>query len=149
MLFRSVVLLNRGKIEQNATPVDLYERPANTFVARFIGTPPMNLLKLSAAGMIPNTDGPVLGPARAGLIAGIRPESLRLAERGIAARVTHGEYLGADTVLACTVPDGQTLLARLPGRVGLPDGAAVHFEFDQPELHLFDAGTGRRLSTTV
>src|SRR5205814_5849622 len=41
-----VVLLNRGRIEQNATPVELYERPANTFVARFIGTPPMNLLPL-------------------------------------------------------------------------------------------------------
>ena len=43
-----VVLLNRGRIEQNATPVELYERPANTFVARFIGTPPMNLLPLEA-----------------------------------------------------------------------------------------------------
>ena len=41
-----VVLLDKGKIEQNATPVELYERPANTFVARFIGTPPMNLLPL-------------------------------------------------------------------------------------------------------
>ena len=43
-----VVLLNRGRIEQNATPVELYESPANTFVARFIGTPPMNLLPLEA-----------------------------------------------------------------------------------------------------
>ena len=44
-----VVLLNAGRIEQDGTPVELYETPANTFVARFIGTPPMNLLKLDAA----------------------------------------------------------------------------------------------------
>ena len=107
----------------------------------------MNLLNISDSGVIPGSGGPVLGPARPGLIAGIRPESLRLAETGIAARVIHGEYLGADTVLACTVADGQSLLVRLPGRVGLGDGAAVRFAFDPADLHLFDAGTGRRFTS--
>jgi sn-glycerol 3-phosphate transport system ATP-binding protein len=142
-----VILLRDGHIEQDAPPADIYAAPATTFAASFIGTPPMNLLKLTESGVIAGTVGPVLAPARAGLIAGIRPEALRLAETGVAARVTHGEYLGADTIVACTVADGQSLLARLPGRVGLPDGVAVKFEFDRTDLHLFDAGTGRRLTT--
>ena len=53
-----VVLLDKGRIEQNATPVELYERPANTFVARFIGTPPMNLLPLDAARTAPSSRAP-------------------------------------------------------------------------------------------
>ena len=61
-----VVLLNKGRIEQNATPAELYENPANTFVARFIGTPPMNLLPLDAGrggAVVAGTDGPAVAPA--------------------------------------------------------------------------------------
>jgi len=138
-----VVLLRDGHIEQDAPPADVYATPATTFAASFIGTPPMNLLRLDNAGVIAGT---TLGPARPGLIAGIRPEGLRLADTGIPAVVTHAEYLGADTVIACTVGDGERLLARLPGRVTPPDGAAVNFQFDPTELHLFDAASGRRIS---
>ena len=88
--------------------------------------------------------GDVVGPA--GARAGIRPENLHLADTGLAATVQHAEYLGADTVVACTLADGQTLLARLPGRADLPDGAAVRFAYDHANLHRFDAGSGRRLA---
>ena len=75
-----VILLNGGRIEQNGAPVDLYERPANTFVARFIGTPPMNLLKLDAGAdgaVIAGTDGPAVLPAHcAGGMLGVRPEHI-------------------------------------------------------------------------
>ena len=141
-----VVLLRDGRIEQDAPPAEIYAHPATAFAASFIGTPPMNLLKLDEAGMIPGTGGPVLGPARPGLIAGIRPESLRLSGHGIPATVDHAEYLGADTVVACTAGTGEKLLARLPGRATLADGAAARFDFDPADLHLFDAATGRRLS---
>jgi sn-glycerol 3-phosphate transport system ATP-binding protein len=60
-----VVLLNRGRVEQNATPFDLYEEPANVFVARFIGTPPMNLLPLERGrdgAVIAGTGGPAVAP---------------------------------------------------------------------------------------
>ncbi len=82
-----VVLLNRGRIEQNGTPAELYERPANTFVARFIGTPPMNLLPLEAGpdgAVVAGTLGPAVAPSRcAGLTLGVRPEHIALAfERG-------------------------------------------------------------------
>jgi sn-glycerol 3-phosphate transport system ATP-binding protein len=144
-----VVLLRDGHIEQDAPPADVYARPATTFAASFIGTPPMNLLALvpGAEGMVARgTEGPTLAPPLEGeIILGIRPEALRLAEAGIAARVLHAEYLGADTVVACTVGDGARLLARLPGRAPLPDGASVHFAADASDRHLFDAASGRRL----
>ncbi|MBN8891379.1 MAG: ABC transporter ATP-binding protein [Rhodospirillales bacterium 70-18] len=145
-----VVLLRDGHIEQDAPPAEIYARPATPFAAGFIGTPPMNLLPLERrpeGWVIQGTSGPVLhkpgGPAR--LLAGIRPELLRLADSGIAARVTHGEYLGADTVLACAAGEAR-LLARLPGQVALPDGAPVHLAADPADLHFFDADTARRIA---
>jgi sn-glycerol 3-phosphate transport system ATP-binding protein len=141
-----IVLLRDGRVEQDAPPADIYARPVTSFTGSFIGTPPMNLFPLdrSQGGMVlRGADGPVLAPADTGsLLGGIRPESIRLSDHGIAARVVHAEYLGADTVLACTAGD-TTLLARLPGRVVLADGAPVRLAFDAP-IHLFDAGTGRR-----
>ncbi len=123
-----VILLRAGAIEQDAPPADLYAKPATTFAASFIGTPPMNLLRL---------------PGETAL-AGIRPEAMRLAGTGLAASVVHAEYLGADTVLACDI-DGQSVLARLPGRVDLAAGHGVHLTFDTADLHRFDPSTGTRL----
>ena len=144
-----VVLLREGRIEQDAPPAEIYARPATAFAASFIGTPPMNLFALVAgpAGMVVRgTEGPVLAPVLNGeVLAGIRPEALRLADAGIPATVLHAEYLGADTVVACVVGKNERLLARLPGRAALPDGAVVRFVADPADLHLFDAATGRRL----
>jgi sn-glycerol 3-phosphate transport system ATP-binding protein len=133
-----VVLLRDGRIEQDAPPADLYATPATRFAASFIGSPPMNLLPMD------ERTAPLAGPGR-DVMLGIRPEALRLAETGIAATVTHAEYLGADTVLACMAGD-VPLLARLPGRVRLPDGADVHLAADAADLHFFDARSGQRLS---
>jgi sn-glycerol 3-phosphate transport system ATP-binding protein len=141
-----VVLLREGRIEQDAPPADMYASPATSFAASFIGTPPMNLLALGPDGVLQEA-GCRLGPPRgAATLAGIRPEALHLAGDGIPARVTHAEYLGADTVVACVVGAGQTLLARLPGRAALADGEAVHLAFDPAALHLFDAASGQRLA---
>ena len=141
-----VVLLRDGHIEQDAPPAEVYAHPETSFAASFIGTPPMNLLPLGRDGVVPGSNGPALAPPRtAAMLAGIRPEVLHLAEAGIAASVTHAEYLGADTVISCTVGNDARLLARLPGRVALPDGSAVHFAFDPADVHLFDAGSGQRI----
>ena len=94
------------------------------------------------------TAGPVFATAAGGrLLGGIRPESLRLAPEGIAGRVTHAEYLGADTVVACRIGD-VTLLARMPGRVALADGAPVCLAIEGP-IHLFDAGSGQRIANEI
>ncbi len=123
-----VVLLNRGRVEQDAPPDELYAHPATRFSASFIGTPPMNLLRLNGDATI----------------TGIRPEDIRLAESGLSAIVIAAEYLGADTVLSCNV-SGQTALARLPGRVRLAAGAIVQLAYEDTAAHRFDAETGQRL----
>jgi sn-glycerol 3-phosphate transport system ATP-binding protein len=145
-----IVLLRDGLVEQDAPPAEIYAHPATTFAASFIGTPPMNLLPLSRRGsgmVIRGTEGPVLAPPFADeMLGGIRPESLRIDERGIAARVEYAEYLGADTVVNCKVGE-VSILVRVPGRAVLRSGMAVRLATDQP-LHLFDATSGRRIETT-
>jgi ABC-type sugar transport system ATPase subunit len=83
----------------------------------------------------------------AGMVAGVRPEALRLADAGSgsgwAATVEHAEYLGADTVLQCRVGRAM-VLARLPGRVLPPAGTVIRLGFEPTDLHLFGAD-GRRL----
>ena len=137
-----VVLLNQGRIEQNATPVELYERPANTFVARFIGTPPMNLLPLErgvAGAVVAGTDGPAVAPAEcSGLTLGVRPEHITLAfDRGVPATVAAIEYLGADSLVTCRL-GAATLAARVPGSVGLARGDATRLSWAPGAQHLFE-----------
>jgi len=124
-----VVLLNRGRVEQDAPPDELYASPASVFSAAFIGTPPMNLLRLNGGATL----------------TGIRPEDMALAESGLSAVVRNAEYLGADTVLSCEI-EGQTALARLPGRVRLAEGARIHLAYAEAAVHRFDASTGIRLA---
>ena len=142
-----IVLLRDGRVEQDAAPAELYARPATSFAARFIGTPPMILFPLERCGsgmVVKGTDGPPLAPAsERALLGGIRPESLFLSQQGIPARIEYAEYLGADTVVACRIDD-VPMLARLPGRVVVQAGAEVRLATDLP-IHLFDAGSGRRV----
>jgi sn-glycerol 3-phosphate transport system ATP-binding protein len=141
-----VILLRDGRVEQNASPAELYARPATAFAARFIGTPPMNILALAdgpGGAVVDGTDGPVMLPGRgAGLCLGVRPEEIRLAsEGGLRAEVMAVEYLGADSILACAV-GGQKLAVRAPGRVELPAGAPVHLAWNKDAVHVFDLQRG-------
>jgi sn-glycerol 3-phosphate transport system ATP-binding protein len=124
-----VVLLRGGKIEQDAPPAMLYAAPASSFAAGFVGTPPMNLFRLHGESAL----------------LGIRPEAVRLCGEGHLARLTHAEYLGADTVLSCEL-DGQKLLVRVPGRAPQAPGEDIALAFDPSEIHRFDPESGRRLS---
>ncbi len=134
-----VVLLNHGRIEQVGAPRALYARPASTFAARFIGTPPMNLLALE--------DGCIAGskmPAqRQAATLGVRPEAIRLQPDGHAAMVQSVEYLGADLVLRCQL-GSQNLLARLDGQHTASAGDTVHLHWLPQDCHDFDQD-GRRI----
>ncbi|MGG5807667.1 ABC transporter ATP-binding protein [Falsiroseomonas sp. CW058] len=145
-----VVLMRDGHVEQDATPAELYARPASVFAASFIGTPPMSLLRL-----VPGRDGAevagapgmaVAPAAAAGALLGIRPEEVALSDAdGLPARLIAAEFLGAETVLACAVGDGEEVLqARIPGNHALAAGTPLRLRLP-PAAHLFDAGTGRRL----
>jgi sn-glycerol 3-phosphate transport system ATP-binding protein len=137
-----VILMNSGRIEQNGTPVELYERPANTFVARFIGTPPMNLLDLErgpGGAVIAGTEGPVVLPAdfATGRL-GIRPEHIALGlARGVPARVETIEYLGGDSLIACRI-GAQPLAVRVPGSVGLAAGDTAWLTWAAGAQHFFE-----------
>jgi len=145
-----VILLHGGRIEQNGTPVELYETPANVFVARFIGTPPMNLLKLEegpGGAVIAGTEGPVVLPADyAGGLLGVRPEHIGLAfERGVRAGIEGVEYLGGDSLVSCRI-GGQSLAVRVPGSVGLARGDATWLTWAAGAQHFFEANGARRAS---
>ena len=144
-----VVLLRAGRVEQDAPPGELYAAPATRFAAAFVGTPPMNLLPLGALSGGWGLGGVLLCSAAAES-AGLRPESIRLQPPGAAglpAELLHAEYLGAETVMACTVA-GTRVLVRLPGHARCQPGERVSLGFDPADLHLFGAD-GKRLTVSM
>jgi sn-glycerol 3-phosphate transport system ATP-binding protein len=148
-----VILLSGGRIEQNGAPADLYETPANVFVARFIGTPPMNLLKLergNAGAVIAGTVAPrVAGIELAGATLGVRPEHVVIGGgTGVSGQVEGIEYLGADSLLSCRV-GSQMLTARVAGRVGLSRGDTTRLGWAPGALHVFDGASGARRDVEV
>ena len=132
-----VVVLRDGQIEQVGSPLDLYDRPANQFVAQFIGTPQMNLL---AADKLPGLPGL---PVPAGGFVGLRPENLHLQAAGQGAlqgKVELVEALGAETLVYVALPGGAQLVARQSQRTRLQIGQTVGLSLDADAAHLFDAG---------
>jgi len=143
-----VILLRDGRIEQNATAAELYAQPASVFAARFIGTPPMNIVPLEAADgglRLKGTNGPIVtdAPFQGPVVLGVRPEHVRLAERGVPARVETVEYFGADTIVGVRAGQG-SLLVRAPGQLVLRPGADVALAWDAANQYFFDEQTGLR-----
>jgi multiple sugar transport system ATP-binding protein len=123
-----IVVLNAGRIEQTGTPMDLYDRPASTFVAGFIGSPRMNLVPGAAVGETCATFG-------------IRPEHLRLSHAGgkLQATVRAVERLGADSIVHLTGDGTADLVARIPGGDPIAIGDRVGLTPDPARIRRFDA----------
>ncbi len=149
-----VVLLNAGRVEQAAAPRTLYSAPASTFVAKFIGTPAMNLLSLEA-GVVHGSDLKVTAGGAMARTLGVRPEAIALAAHrlppegfsSLSATVHSLEYLGADLVLRCAVgtgPQAQTITVRADGHCAAAVGHSVQLQWPESANHWFDA-QGRRL----
>jgi sn-glycerol 3-phosphate transport system ATP-binding protein len=143
-----VILMRAGRIEQDAAPAELYARPATIFAARFVGTPPMNIVALAdgpGGAVIAGTAGPaVLAMAGTGLALGLRPEAIGLARAGgIPAVVEAIEYLGAESIVTCRI-GSQRLALRQAGTPGIAPGDDVALAWDADDTHLFDLATGRR-----
>ncbi|MEU5909414.1 ABC transporter ATP-binding protein [Micromonospora sp. NPDC047527] len=129
-----VVVLDRGQIRQIGPPQQVYDEPADTFVAGFLGSPPMNLVP----------GGGVLGGATDTTI-GVRPEDLRLDPDGpVEATVEAVEALGSEAVLLTRCGDGTRLIVRTGPRPGVGPGEQVRLLADPGRIHRFDAATGRR-----
>ncbi|MCP9942987.1 MULTISPECIES: ABC transporter ATP-binding protein [Synechococcales] len=150
-----IAVLNAGRLQQLGTPMELYQWPANLFVAQFIGSPAMNLLPVEAIGagqlQLGSRKLAVEGPlaevlaARAGqeLTGGLRPEHFRLApatNRNLRAEVSHGEALGNEQLLTCRLEEGDHLVqVRVGPEDNLPPGSTLHLDVDPRGWRLFDA----------
>jgi sn-glycerol 3-phosphate transport system ATP-binding protein len=141
-----VVLMRGGRIEQDAPPEELYERPATAFVARFIGTPPMNVLPLAAvaAAGVEGLAHPPGSHAAERLAIGIRPEAVRIEAAGLPARVVAAEFLGADTLVEARVGE-HPFIVRRPGRVEAKAGEVIALQWNPADAHWFDLATERRI----
>ena len=134
-----VVVLRDGKIEQVGTPLELYDRPANQFVAQFIGTPQMNVV---AGDKVPQLKEAFAVPMPAGGFVGLRPESIALQSRGkgqLNGKVDLVEALGAETLIYITSDDGAQMVARQNARTGVKVGDEVSVLINTDLAHLFDA----------
>ncbi|MCI5075996.1 sn-glycerol-3-phosphate ABC transporter ATP-binding protein UgpC [Oricola sp.] len=152
-LANKIVVLNAGRVEQIGAPLDLYNKPQNTFVAGFIGSPRMNLLDaeivakdgglaLSAGGQgiaIPAADGMKPGDK---VTFGARPEHIVIVGEGegdIVASVDLTEQLGGETYVYCTVEGLPQLTVHQAGQLPVHRGETIHLRFDRSSMHLFDA----------
>jgi sn-glycerol 3-phosphate transport system ATP-binding protein len=141
-----VVLMRNGSIEQDATPAQLYERPATIFAARFVGTPPMNVIPASLIA----AHGPALGASAPSgrapetLAVGVRPEAVRLGREGVPATIAAAEYLGADTLIETRI-GAEPFIVRLPGRAAVNVGDNLRLAWDAGAAHWFDPSTQCRI----
>ena len=136
-LAQRMMVMNAGRMEQFGTPEEVYNRPATTFVAGFMGSPPMNLLQNA-----PNAD---FG-GKPGAILGIRPEHLQVGASGWNVVVESVEMLGAERLLYCRLGD-EFLVVRTDESLSSEPapGATLHVTPRDDRLHWFDAATGKRL----
>jgi sn-glycerol 3-phosphate transport system ATP-binding protein len=135
-LAQRMIVMNNGVMEQFGTPEEVYTCPATTFVASFIGSPPMNLLK----------DAP---DAKPGVITGIRPEHLDIGPTGWALQVEAVEMLGAERLVygrwAHSATDELVIIRTEESHAVPPLGATIHVTPRPDRIHHFDTATGKRM----
>ncbi|MDO9417089.1 ABC transporter ATP-binding protein [Pararhizobium sp.] len=151
-----IVVMRAGYIEQIGTPLELYDKPVNSFIATFIGSPSMNLID----GVLARQDGSIVleakgnttwplpagisTPAGTAVQVGIRPEHLRLDKDGVEAEAIIIEPTGAETHVLMDV-GGQKLTGVFRERLDIGAGGKLRIAPDLDRAHLFDKETGRRL----
>ncbi|WP_421956364.1 sn-glycerol-3-phosphate import ATP-binding protein UgpC [Polaromonas sp.] len=136
-LAQRMMVMNAGRMEQFGTPEEVYNRPATTFVASFMGSPPMNLLKAA-----PNAD---FG-GKPGAILGIRPEHLQVGNTGWAVQVDTIEMLGAERLVYCRLGDESLIVRTDESLSSAPEiGSTIHVTPRADRLHWFDSETGKRI----
>ena len=156
-----IVVMHDGLIEQIGTPLGLYDRPGNLFVAQFIGSPSMNVISgtlhgtgsgpaVAAAGTHWPVPAQIAGSPGQAVHYGIRPGDIHLSPtaEGIAAKVAVVEPTGAETELLVQLgPTGQTtqIVVVIHGRTSARPGDTVHLVIDTDKAHVFDTASGKRL----
>ena len=151
-----IVVMNGGRVEQVGPPLELYDRPANTFVATFLGSPAMNLLSGRVEGeesprlALPDGLAPTIGDAGrafAGrdIIFGIRPEHVRIDPiQGLPCVVSLVEPTGSETHVVAHAGSTE-IIAVLRERVEIQEGETVKLSLDASQAHFFEPTSGSRL----
>jgi len=150
----TIVVLREGVVEQTGSPIELYARPRNRFVACFLGAPQMNILAAAAVGVNgaglrlavdqgrAHLDVSVVSRdenADGSLAVGLRPEHLTPSEGGLRARVEASEILGAETIIHAVLQSGERIAASLRGLHRVRPGQPIGFAIDRRDVHVFDA----------
>jgi sn-glycerol 3-phosphate transport system ATP-binding protein len=144
-----LVVMNGGRVEQMGNPLAIYEKPATTFVATFIGAPPMNLLKLSAADLGTLVSG-INVPAE-GAILGVRPEDFEIGEAAphggltLPLTVDAAERVGPESFVYGTLGRGGDVIVRTPGQIVPAIGTKITAIAKREKLHLFSTDGSKRL----
>jgi multiple sugar transport system ATP-binding protein len=150
----TIVVLREGIVEQMGTPIELYARPRNQFVACFLGTPQMNVLKGKVQAATPKGMGISINEGRseieaaaegsgcavgASVTLGIRPEHLILSDKGaMIGNVMATEILGSETIVFVQLESGETVTASIRGISGLSLSTSVRLSVDSRYVHVFD-----------
>ena len=150
-----IVVLHDGRVEQIGRPLELYDNPANLFVARFIGSPSMNILE----GVVRKSDGHLVCELEGGqhlplppanviegerICYGVRPEKLGVSDSGLSAEIQLVEPTGAETLVALRLGDA-TITALFHHRITGVRGERVFLHVDPADVHLFSQETGERI----
>jgi len=149
-----LLVLHQGLPVQLATPMEVFEHPANTYVAGFIGAPSMNMFpavlshdgaaaNFAAGQFIAFADGRRPGADGRKLILGIRPEHVTIDAAGTVLQIDLIEPLGSETVVIGRLPDGEMFSVKVPGAA--PASESMNVTIPAEHLHVFDAQTGLRL----
>ena len=149
-----IAVLQAGRIEQIGTPDEVWSRPATTFVARFVGSPAMNLvpaplarslLAPTAVDGLPSPGGSGDGLGDPGLLVGFRPGAIRIGGTGPAGVVERVEVVGEDAYVHLRISD-RSLMARVRAGDRPEVGSSQPMSVRRPDLHVFDGSSGRRLA---
>lgn len=154
-----LIVMNAGRFDQVATPLEVYNRPSTLFVAGFIGSPTMNIIKMKLSPLgdaleMPNGDPfslskPVTQAKGREVMVGLRPEHITLAQDQSAVftlTVEVVEILGADTIVHGNLGNGDFLTIRLPGSFKITTGDRLNMQTMPDHIHIFDPETGKRLN---
>jgi sn-glycerol 3-phosphate transport system ATP-binding protein len=149
-----LVVMNAGQVEQIGPPLSIYEKPATTFVAAFIGAPPMNLMKMTPDEASAAIKGAAIGIPADGGVVGVRPEDLALSKDG--SRPDGGiafdlivnavERVGPETFVYGAPPVGGDIIVRVPGQHAPGSGEKVTAVAVREKLHIFSADGRTRLN---
>ncbi len=148
-----IVVLHDGVIEQVGAPLELYDRPANLFVAGFIGSPSMNFIdgrieegvfRTEMGLILPLPENIKSAPPAGQLVYGIRPEHIRASQGGIGGRAEIVEGTGSE-IFAKLDCNGEQISCLFRERLAIAYGDTVSIAIDPASVHLFDKSTGRRI----